>query len=445
MEDTICAVATSMGVGAISIIRLSGLKTIQITNSIFSNTIKEKETHVIKYGFIYDNDEKIDEVLVMVMRAPKTYTKEDVVEINCHGGIETTNRILELLLKKGCRLAEPGEFTKRAFLNGRINLLESEAVNELITAKTASKRKLALNQIGGNLTKIINDIRENLLSLMANIEVNIDYPEYTDNLIITETILNEKLKVISEKLTKLAAGSKYGRLVSNGINVAIVGKPNVGKSSILNHLLDEDKAIVTNIAGTTRDIVEGTISLNGIEVKLIDTAGIRQTDDVVEKIGVEKSNKALNEADLIILVLDGSNALDSNDKELIKIVESKNHLVFVNKTDKKLQVKEIDNAVYGNTMETDGLDNLKNKLIEIFKINEINKDLTYLSNARQIDLVNKANDSLVKAKDSLNNGIPIDMIESDLRSAYNFLSEIIGDVYDDAVIDRLFRDFCVGK
>lgn len=445
MEDTICAVATSMGVGAISIIRLSGLKTIQITNSIFSNTIKEKETHVIKYGFIYDNDEKIDEVLVMVMRAPKTYTKEDVVEINCHGGVETTNRILELLLKKGCRLAEPGEFTKRAFLNGRINLLESEAVNELITAKTASKRKLALNQIGGNLTKIINDIRENLLSLMANIEVNIDYPEYTDNLIITETILNEKLKVISEKLTKLAAGSKYGRLVSNGINVAIVGKPNVGKSSILNHLLDEDKAIVTNIAGTTRDIVEGTISLNGIEVKLIDTAGIRQTDDVVEKIGVEKSNKALNEADLIILVLDGSNNLDSNDKELIKIVESKNHLVFVNKTDKKLQVKEIDNAVYGNTMETNGLDNLKNKLIEIFKINEINKDLTYLSNARQIDLVNKANDCLVKAKDSLNNGIPIDMIESDLRSAYNFLSEIIGDVYDDAVIDRLFKDFCVGK
>ena len=445
MEDTICAVATSMGVGAISIIRLSGLKTIQITNSIFSNTIKEKETHVIKYGFIYDNDEKIDEVLVMVMRAPKTYTKEDVVEINCHGGVETTNRILELLLKKGCRLAEPGEFTKRAFLNGRINLLESEAVNELITAKTASKRKLALNQIGGNLTKIINDIRENLLSLMANIEVNIDYPEYTDNLIITENILNEKLKVISEKLKKLAAGSKYGRLVSNGINVAIVGKPNVGKSSILNHLLDEDKAIVTNIAGTTRDIVEGTISLNGIEVKLIDTAGIRQTDDVVEKIGVEKSNKALNEADLIILVLDGSNNLDSNDNELIKIVESKNHIVFVNKTDKKLQLKEIDNAVYGNTMETDGLDNLKNKLIEIFKINEINKDLTYLSNARQIDLVNKANDSLVKAKDSLNNGIPIDMIESDLRSAYNFLSEIIGDVYDDAVIDRLFRDFCVGK
>lgn len=445
MEDTICAVATSMGVGAISIIRLSGLKTIQITNSIFSNTIKEKETHVIKYGFIYDNDEKIDEVLVMVMRAPKTYTKEDVVEINCHGGVETTNRILELLLKKGCRLAEPGEFTKRAFLNGRINLLESEAVNELITAKTASKRKLALNQIGGNLTKIINDIRENLLSLMANIEVNIDYPEYTDNLIITENILNEKLKVISEKLKKLAAGSKYGRLVSNGINVAIVGKPNVGKSSILNHLLDEDKAIVTNIAGTTRDIVEGTISLNGIEVKLIDTAGIRQTDDVVEKIGVEKSNKALNEADLIILVLDGSNNLDSNDNELIKIVESKNHIVFVNKTDKKLQLKEIDNAVYGNTMETNGLDNLKNKLIEIFKINEINKDLTYLSNARQIDLVNKANDSLVKAKDSLNNGIPIDMIESDLRSAYNFLSEIIGDVYDDAVIDRLFRDFCVGK
>ena len=446
MDDTICAIATSLGVGAISIIRLSGSKAIEITNSIFSNKIKSKETHVIKYGHIIYNNEVIDEVLVMVMRAPKTYTVEDVVEINCHGGYETTNNILRILLNKGCRLAEPGEFTKRAFLNGRINLLESEAVNELITAKTSSKRKLALNQIGGNLTKIIEDIREELLSLMANIEVNIDYPEYTDNLEVTNNLLNEKLLEISKKLEKLVNGAKYGKIVADGIKVAIVGKPNVGKSSILNHLLDEQKAIVTDIAGTTRDIVEGSISLNGIEVLLIDTAGIHDTEDIVEKIGVEKSNQALNDADVVLLVLDGSQPIDADDQKLIDLIKDKTHIIFINKSDKdiKIDIKD-DNLVIGNTKDINGLDSLKNKLIEVFNINDINKDLTYLSNARQIDLVNKANDSIVKAKDSLDKSIPIDMIESDLKTCFDLLGEIIADTYDEAVIDRLFKDFCVGK
>ena len=446
MEDTICAVATSLGIGAISIIRLSGSKAIEITNSIFSSEIKKQEDRTIKYGHIKYKGEIIDEVLVMVMRAPKTYTTEDVIEINCHGGFETTNKILNILLESGCRLAEPGEFTKRAFLNGRINLLQSEAVNELINARTASKRKLALNQIGDNLTKIINEIREDLLSLMANIEVNIDYPEYTDNLVITEKLLNEKLVTISNKLKKLVEGAKYGKIVSNGINVAIVGKPNVGKSSILNHLLDEKKAIVTDIAGTTRDIIEGIISLEGIEVKLIDTAGIHETDDYVEKIGVERSNEALNNADIVLLVLDGSNKLDEDDQKLINLVQDKLHIIFINKSDKDTIIDiNDDNLVIGNTIEVNGLDSLKQKLIEIFKINEINKDLTYLSNARQISLVNRANDTLVKAKKSLDEGIPIDMIESDLKACFDLLGEIIGDVYDDAIIDRLFRDFCVGK
>ncbi len=446
MDDTICAIATSLGVGAISIIRLSGDKAIEITNSIFSNPIKKGESHIIKYGHITLDNEIIDEVLVMVMRAPKTYTKEDVVEINCHGGYTTTNKILEVLLTKGCRLAEPGEFTKRAFLNGRINLLESEAVNELINAKTESKRKLSLNQIGGNLTKIINDIREDIISLMANIEVNIDYPEYTDNLVITENLLNEKLVVISQKLDQLVKGASYGKIVSDGINVAIIGKPNVGKSSILNHLLDEEKAIVTDIAGTTRDLVEGIISLDGIEVKLIDTAGIHETTDVVEKIGVEKSNQALNDADLVLLVLDGSRPLDEDDKKLLNVIKDKKHVIFVNKNDEKIVINiSDDNVIYGNTKSVNGLDSLKDTLIEMFNINEINKDLTYLSNARQISLVNRANDAMKKAKESLDSGIPIDLIESDLKTCYDLLGEIIGDTYEDALIDRLFRDFCVGK
>lgn len=447
MEDTICAISTSLGIGAISIIRLSGIDAIKIVNSIFSSDITKCNSHVIKYGHIKEQDEIIDEVLLMIMKAPKTYTKEDIVEINCHGGYNTTNRILELLLKNGCRLAEPGEFTKRAFLNGRINLLESEAVNELISAKTDAKRKLSLNQLGGNLTKKINDIREQLLSLMANIEVNIDYPEYTDNLIITENLLKVKLETITKDLDKLVEGTKYGKIVSNGINVAIVGKPNVGKSSILNHLLDEQKAIVTDVAGTTRDLVEGVVSLNGIEVKLIDTAGIHDTSDIVEKIGVEKSVNLIDDADVVLLVLDGSRPLDKDDEYLLSKAHQENVIIFINKDDKSrmFELKDYNSIVYGNTIDPEGLDSLKKQLIDMFNINDINKDLTYLSNARQIDLVNKANECLKNANNSLQNNIPIDMIESDLKSCFEYLGQIIGDTYEESVIDRLFRDFCVGK
>lgn len=446
MEDTICAISTAVGIGAISIVRVTGKDSIKIVNSIFSGDILHTDSHVIKYGNIFDGKEIIDEVLVMIMKAPKTYTKEDIVEINCHGGYNTTNKVLELLLLKGARLAEPGEFTKRAFLNGRINLLESEAVNDLINANTDSKRKLSLNQIGGNLTKKINNIRELLVSLMANIEVNIDYPEYTDNLVITENILKEKLKTIKEELDNLVDGSKYGSIVNNGITVAIVGKPNVGKSSILNSLLDENKAIVTSVAGTTRDLVEGVISLNGIEVKLIDTAGIHETDDEVEKIGVERSKNAIENADLIIFVVDSSRKFDKEDEEIYNSLDKSKTIIFKNKSDIKIDnFKNLTPAIEGNTTDLQGLIALKNKIIEMFNINDINKDLTYLSNARQIALVKKSAEALDNGINSMKSGVPIDMIESDLRNCFTYLGEIIGDTYEEAVIDRLFRDFCVGK
>ena len=449
MEDTICAISTSLSIGAISIIRVSGPKAILFVNSIFSGNLKNAKSHTIHYGHIVYKNEIIDEVLVTIMKKPKTYTMEDIVEINLHGGIATTNKVLEILLEVGCRLAEPGEFTKRAFLNGRIDLIESEAINELINAKTESKRKLCLNQIGGNLTKIINNIRERLVKLMANIEVNIDYPEYEDNLIITEKILYEQLNIIIEEINNLKKNAKFGKIISSGINVAIIGKPNVGKSSILNHLLDEEKAIVTDIAGTTRDIVEGSISLNGIELNLIDTAGIHETSDYVEKIGVSKSISQINNADLIILVLDGSNKLTKEDNNLLDMISLKKYIIFINKTDLNNNIdidkQKYNNIVYGNTIDIDGLDGLKNKIIELFELNEINKDMTYLSNARQISLINKASESITKALDSLKNNIPIDMISIDLKNCYDYLGNIIGKTYNEDIINQLFKDFCVGK
>ena len=449
MEDTICAISTSLSIGAISIIRVSGPKAILFVNSIFSGNLKNAKSHTIHYGHIVYKNEIIDEVLVTIMKKPKTYTMEDIVEINLHGGIATTNKVLEILLEVGCRLAEPGEFTKRAFLNGRIDLIESEAINELINAKTESKRKLCLNQIGGNLTKIINNIRERLVKLMANIEVNIDYPEYEDNLIITEKILYEQLNIIIEEINNLKKNAKFGKIISSGINVAIIGKPNVGKSSILNHLLDEEKAIVTDIAGTTRDIVEGSISLNGIELKLIDTAGIHETSDYVEKIGVSKSISQINNADLIILVLDGSNKLTKEDNNLLDMISLKKYIIFINKTDLNNNIdidkQKYNNIVYGNTIDIDGLDGLKNKIIELFELNEINQDMTYLSNARQISLINKASESITKALESLKNNIPIDIISIDLKNCYDYLGNIIGKTYNEDIINQLFKDFCVGK
>ena len=447
MEDTICAIATASGTGAISIIRVSGKETLDIVSKIFRGTnLKKVNSHTIHYGYIYDNEEKIDEVLVTVMLAPKTYTKEDTIEINSHGGLNTTNRILELLLEKGCRLAEPGEFTKRAFLNGRIDLTQAESVNDLINAKTDNARVLALNNLGGSLLKKIKDMRKNIVDVMANIEVNIDYPEYEDIEVVTKDTLMPKLLRVKEELTEMLKDSKNGKLIKEGINIAIVGKPNVGKSSILNSLLEEEKAIVTNIAGTTRDIVEGSMTLNGFLINFIDTAGIRETDDVVEKIGVEKSKNAINKADVVIIVVNNNEELSNYEKNLIKDVPKEKRIIFVNKSDLNNKLTIEKDYVVGNTKDINGLDSLKNAISKLLELDKINsKDLTYMSNVRQIDLLKKALDSINNAINNLGSDIPVDMIEIDITNAWNYLGEITGEVYRDELIDTLFSNFCLGK
>jgi len=447
MEDTICAISTASGVGAISIIRISGKEALDVVSKIYKGKdLKNVKSHTINYGFIYDKNEKIDEVLVNVMLAPKTYTKEDIIEINSHGGINTTNKILELLLENGCRLSEPGEFTKRAFLNGRIDLIEAESVNDLINAKNDAARILALNNMEGKLTSKIRDIRELVVKLMANIEVNIDYPEYEDIEVVTKESLLPNLNEILLKLKKILENSKNGKIINEGINVAIVGKPNVGKSSILNTFLGSDKAIVTNIAGTTRDIVEGSIALNGFLINFIDTAGIRETEDVVEKIGVEKSKKVLKEADIVIIVLNNNEEITEYEKELIKSVEENKRIIFVNKSDLEQKITIDEDYVIGNTIDEMGIEKLKEEIIKKLNLDSITlKDMTYMSNARQIDLLKKAINEINNAIKNLEEGMPVDIVEIDITNAWNLLGEITGDTYHDELINTLFSNFCLGK
>ena len=449
MEDTICAISTSMGIGAISIVRVTGPETISIVDNIFDHDLKNASSHTIHYGHIKYQNEIIDEVLVMLMRGPKTYTTEDTIEINCHGGVNTTKKIMEILLANGCRLAEPGEFTKRAYLNGRINLLEAESVNDLIIAKTDAARTLAINNVDGKLTKQISNLREKIAKILANIEVNIDYPEYTDELEVTEDLMHGYLDEINKELEKLVSGAKSGRLIKNGVNVAIIGKPNVGKSSILNALLDEEKAIVTNIPGTTRDIVEGTITLNGVAINLIDTAGIRETEDIVEKIGVDKSKKTAENADIILFVLNNNEAISEEEKLMLEKYNNDKLIVFVNKMDleSKLIIPEnIKDIVYGNTIDINGIEELKERITEKLNLsNIVNKDMSYLCNLREIDLVNKAYESLKNAQYNLDAGFSVDMIEIDLKSAWDYLGEIMGDSYEGELVDKIFSNFCLGK
>ncbi len=451
MEDTICAISTSLGVGAISIVRLSGPEAIAITNKIYKGKdLTKVESHTINYGHIYENDKIIDEVLVSVMRAPKTFTTEDVVEINCHGGMASTNKILELLLTNGCRLAEPGEFTKRAFLNGRIDLIEAEAVSDIINAQTENSRSLAINQLTGELSRIIQNLRQEILSLMANIEVNIDFPEYEDAEEITHNVLKPKLKDIKAKLLEILNESNNSKIIKEGIDVAIIGRPNVGKSSILNSLLEENKAIVTNIAGTTRDIVEGSIILAGIKINFIDTAGIRKTEDLVEKIGVDKSLATIDKADLVILVLNNNEKLLPEDQELLTKIKKKKHIIFVNKCDLSSTLtlsEDIKNEIIrGNTIEPNGLNDLKKAIVEMFNLESFSqKDLTYLSNARQISLVKRAIKIIDEVEEQLNNEVPIDFLTVDIKNCWDLLGEIIGATYKDELIDELFSKFCLGK
>lgn len=452
MEKTICAISTNPGNGgAISIVRMSGPESVQITSKIFSNqNFKNAPSHTIHYGYILDKSEPVDEVLVMKMLAPKTYTTEDVIEINCHGGLSTTNKVLELLILNGAELAEPGEFTKRAFLNGRINLLEAEAVGDLIEAKNDAARNLAMKGVSGTLTKIIKSLREQIVNLLANIEVNIDYPEYEDEKIITHENLKPELTKISSFLKKIIQESEEGKIIKNGIDVAFIGRPNVGKSSLLNAFLEEEKAIVTDISGTTRDVVEGTKNLNGILLNLIDTAGIRETDDVVEKIGVNKSKKVFETADLIILVLNSNEKLTPEDKELLSKISNRKSIIFLNKNDLELKIeKEIfnySNVTIGNTTTENGLNELKKRIIEMFHLDEIrNKDMNYLSNVRQITLAKKALENIKNVEKQIEENIPIDILEIELKEAWNNLGLIIGETYEEELIDNLFQKFCLGK
>ena len=450
MTDTICAISTSLGVGAISIIRVSGTDAIRVVNSIFKGKdLTKVESHTINYGHIVYNNEIIDEVLVSVMKSPKTFTMEDVVEINSHGGISTTNKVLEVLLLSGARLAEPGEFTKRAFLNGRIDLVNAEAVGDLITAKTEKSRKLAINQLTGNVSNLIKNIRSEILEIIANMEVNIDYPEYEEGEDYTVSRFLEKIMQVKNKLDKLVANSTDGKIVKTGINVALLGKPNVGKSSILNKFLDEEKAIVTNIPGTTRDIVEGNFTLRGIEINVIDTAGIRETSDIVEKLGVEKSLKISENADLIIYVLDGTNKITDEDFYMLKKLKDKKVIIFINKSDMSINIdkkmlKDFD-VIIGNTKDDNGLDALKEKIVKLFNIDELEQsDYTFLSNARDISLIKKSSEILNNIPLNINT-LPIDIFIIDLRKIYDLLGELIGETYKDDLLDEMFSKFCLGK
>lgn len=451
MFDTICAISTALGVGAISIVRVSGPNAIEIVNKIFKGKdLRKVDSHTINYGYIMDNNEIVDEVLVSVMLAPKTYTTEDIIEINCHGGISTTNKVLELLLTNGARLAEPGEFTKRAFLNGRIDLIEAESVGDLINSETEKSMKLSLNGVTGNITNLVNSIRKELVSISANIEVNIDYPEYEDAIVLTNELIKPKILSIKNELENLLKESQNSKLIKNGIDVAIVGKPNVGKSSLLNTLLEEEKAIVTNIAGTTRDIVEGKIILDGIILNLIDTAGLRETNDIVEKIGVNKSKEIINSSDLIILVLNYNEGITKEELDLINELKNKKLIVYINKNDleKKLDESKINtnNIVYGNTKEYKNLNDLKNKIRELFNLGELESyNLNYLSNSRQISLVKKSIDVLDNTLNSIENNIEIDLLAIDIKECYDLLGEIIGSTYKDELLDEIFSNFCLGK
>ena len=449
MNDTIAAISTSLGIGSISIIRVSGNDALKIVSKCFKGkNLNKVESHTINYGFFCDEEEKIDEVLISVMKAPKTYTKEDVVEINVHGGIAITNKVLEVLLKEGCRLAEPGEFTKRAFLNGRIDLIEAEGVMDLINSKTEKARKLAINQVNGEVSNLIKNLRKKIIEILAQIEVNIDYPEYDDVEELTNDILLPNIKNIEQEINNILQKSEDSKLIKEGIKTIIIGSPNVGKSSILNKLLNEDKAIVTDVAGTTRDIVEGTIQIDGIVLNIIDTAGIRKTSNVVEKIGVQKSLNLIDEADLILYVLNNNEELTEEELELYEKIKNKNNIVIVNKTDleNKLDLSKLENHIEISVKNDIGIDKLKKKIKELFNLEKLDTgDYTYLSSSRSISLLKKSLKSLNEVRNGINNNLPIDMVEIDLKNTWSILGEIIGETYTDELIDQLFSQFCLGK
>lgn len=450
MTDTICAIATSVGTSAINIIKISGKESISIVNKIFTKDLLKAKTHTITFGYIKDKEEKVDEVLVSVFLEPNTYTGENIVEINTHGGLAVTNKILEMLLEQGCRLAEPGEFLKRAFLNGKRDLLEAESISDLINAKTEASRKMSMNGVTGELSRIIKNLRNKLLTIIANIEVNIDYPEYEDAIVYTNELLKTNIIEIKNELKKIVDESEKGSIIKNGINVGIVGKPNVGKSSLLNRLINEDKAIVTDVEGTTRDIIEGKIVINGIEINLIDTAGIRQTSNVVEKIGVEKSKSILETSDLLLAIFDGSKPLTKDDLDILKEIENKKSIIIINKEDLPMKIEKEKFSRYKTLQisikENKGINDIIEEIKSLFNLNELEtQDFTYLSNARQINLIKNCL-SLSEEIDKQNEkNTPVDLIQIDIQRLWEKLGELTGESYKDELLDEIFSKFCLGK
>lgn len=448
MNDTIAAISTASGEGAISIIRISGKKSIEIVNKIVKNkNLQKLKSHTINYNYIIENDKIIDEVLISIMKAPKTFTTEDIVEINCHGGIAITNKILQILLLNGCRLAEPGEFTKRAFLNGRIDLLEAESIMDLIHSKTENSRKLAIKQLTGSTSNLIKKLRQKILEILANIAVNIDYPEEEDIEEVTNQTLKIKLKEMICEIENILKDSKNSKIIKDGINVAILGKPNVGKSSLLNYLLEEEKAIVTDIEGTTRDIIEGKINLNGFILNIMDTAGIRNTTDQVEKIGVTKSINLIEKSDLILFILNNNTELTLEEKDILNKIKNKKHIIIINKVDLENKLKiDFNNTIKISIVNKIGIEELKDQIIKVLELEKIeNQDMTYLTNARSIALLKQSYKKLKEIKHSVDKEIPINILEIDLREVWQILGSIIGDNYQDELIDQLFSQFCLGK
>lgn len=451
-DDTIIGISTALSKGAISIIRLSGDDAIKIVNKVFKGIdLSKVEPNTINYGHIVDFDscQIIDEVLVSIFKAPKSYTKEDVVEINCHGGLFVTNKIYEQLVLLGARPSEPGEFTKRAFLSGRIDLTKAEAVMDVINAENSAALKIANSALNGKISTFVDQKRQELLDIIATISVNIDYPEYDDVEQLTNEDILPKLKTIKLELEDVLNNAKSAKLLKNGINTVIVGKPNVGKSSLLNTLIGENKAIVTNIPGTTRDIVEASINLGQVTLNLIDTAGIRITEDVVEKIGVEKSKEQINKADIILCVLDGSEPINEQDKEILNEIKNKCHLTIINKIDleQKINLGEVDdNVLFISTKNNNTIKELENKILETLNLNNLfNKDITYISNARQLEKINFAIKALDEALTTIENEVTIDFVDIDIRKAWLYLGEIVGQTSTDNLLDELFSKFCLGK
>ena len=451
--DTIAAISTPLGEGAIGIVRLSGTDSFKIAKKIFKgNDLNSVASHTLNYGHIVDPDKEeiLDEVMVGAMRSPKTFTREDIIEINTHGGIAVTNEILQLVIREGARLAEPGEFTKRAFLNGRVDLTQAEAVMDISRAKTDKAMNIAVKQLDGSLSDLINNTRQEILNTLAQVEVNIDYPEYDDVEEATTEIIREKTTEFEALLTNLLKTARRGKILREGISTAIIGRPNVGKSSLLNNLLREEKAIVTDIEGTTRDVIEEYVNINGVPLKLVDTAGIRETEDIVERIGVERSRKALKEADLVLLVLNASEPLTDQDRQLLEISQDSNRIILLNKVDLPQQI-ELDEIpadhIKISVLKNQNINQIEDRINALFFENAglVEQDATYLSNARHISLIEKAVESLQAVNEGLAMGMPVDLLQVDLTRTWEILGEITGDAAPDELITQLFSQFCLGK